>query len=95
MVSIWGLGNLKHLHIYLESNKHMKKITIEGIDYFETEILYKVGYIKKTLKIYTDEPVSVDNMINQLVEVQATRLAREKLKKIVSEKVHKLLDLID
>lgn len=70
-----------------------QKIKIENEDWFKVEIAY--GYLgeKHTTTIITKDPHFIDTMINRCVETQAEKIATEKLKKLLSDKIEKALGL--
>lgn len=71
----------------------MKEIKINDTVFYRQEIGYKAGGSGKKLIIYTDEPQSIDSMINKLVDYKAEKLAEKKLEDLIYEKISDFLTL--
>lgn len=68
-------------------------MTIGGEEFVRVELGYNLSGQNKKLVVYTSDPQSIDNMINNLVQFQAQEKAKEMLKNLITEKVSQLLNL--
>lgn len=71
----------------------MKKIVVEGVTYYQVEVIFNVDGVEKKTSFYTVDPQNIDFTINRMVDNKAEKKAEKMLVDVLTKKIAKFLDI--